>query len=258
MQKSKIEWCDYTWNPITGCLHGCTYCYARDIANRFKRKGDEHCHDCTQPEDKRLHEKRYKGGGAAFRYNFEPTLNSYRLSEPVNKKKLANIFVCSMADLFGDWVPDEWIKKVFDACEKAPQHNYIFLTKNPERYGDLYTKKMLPYKDNYWFGSTITKPDITYWHFNDTPYHSFVCIEPLIERLSDIDARYVPEWVIVGAMTGVGSKERQPKSEWIEDIRKYCEDNDIPYFEKNSLQGIVNRRLIQEFPHELMGEALYK
>ena len=35
MQKSNIEWCDSTWNPVTGCKHGCEYCYARRIAARF-------------------------------------------------------------------------------------------------------------------------------------------------------------------------------------------------------------------------------
>ena len=35
MQKTKIEWADSTWNPVTGCLNGCSYCYARKIAERF-------------------------------------------------------------------------------------------------------------------------------------------------------------------------------------------------------------------------------
>jgi protein gp37 len=53
---------------------------------------------------------------------------------PAQKKKPANISVCSMADLFEEWVPDEWIKEVLAACAAAPWHNYMFLTKNPERY----------------------------------------------------------------------------------------------------------------------------
>lgn len=36
MKKSKIEWCDSTWNPVTGCYHDCPYCYAHRTANRFK------------------------------------------------------------------------------------------------------------------------------------------------------------------------------------------------------------------------------
>ena len=35
MNKSKIEWCDHTWNPITGCRHNCSYCYARRMTARF-------------------------------------------------------------------------------------------------------------------------------------------------------------------------------------------------------------------------------
>ena len=34
-KKTKIDWCDSSWNPVTGCLHGCEYCYARSIAKRF-------------------------------------------------------------------------------------------------------------------------------------------------------------------------------------------------------------------------------
>ena len=95
MQKTKIEWCDMTWNPVTGCKLGCPYCYAAKLARRFGK-------------------------------SFEPEFHSERLAQPAQIKKPQNIFVCSMADLFGEWVPDEWIKAVFDACAAAPQHRYLF------------------------------------------------------------------------------------------------------------------------------------
>lgn len=41
MNKTKIDQCDSTWNPVTGCLHGCEYCYARGIANRFSGGGEK-------------------------------------------------------------------------------------------------------------------------------------------------------------------------------------------------------------------------
>jgi protein gp37 len=41
MNKTKINWCDSTWNPVTGCLHGCEYCYARGIAKRFSGGGED-------------------------------------------------------------------------------------------------------------------------------------------------------------------------------------------------------------------------
>ena len=46
MNKTKIETIKnpdgtqgYSWNPITGCLNGCEYCYARKLANtRLKER----------------------------------------------------------------------------------------------------------------------------------------------------------------------------------------------------------------------------
>lgn len=32
MEKSKIEWTDSTYNPVTGCYNNCPYCYAHRIA----------------------------------------------------------------------------------------------------------------------------------------------------------------------------------------------------------------------------------
>ena len=36
LHKSKIDWCTHTWNPVTGCLHGCDYCYAKRFIARFE------------------------------------------------------------------------------------------------------------------------------------------------------------------------------------------------------------------------------
>ena len=123
MRKTKIEWCDVTWNPVTGCLHDCPYCYAEKIALRFGGS-IETCPDGTLHE---LEEKFYadplgwaaKEGESLFRafpWGFDPTFHKYRLQEPKSWRKPQKIFVCSMADLFGEWVPDEWIEEVFKAC----------------------------------------------------------------------------------------------------------------------------------------------
>lgn len=65
--KNGIEWCDYTWSPVTGCLHGCEYCYARRIVQRFGDKNDEEWHDLYQPF--------YKIDGKInpYPYGFAPT-----------------------------------------------------------------------------------------------------------------------------------------------------------------------------------------
>ncbi len=43
-QKTKIEWTEYTWNPVTGCTKisaGCTNCYAERMARRLRAMGVE-------------------------------------------------------------------------------------------------------------------------------------------------------------------------------------------------------------------------
>lgn len=65
MDKTKIEWADSTWNPITGCRHKCHYCYARGIANRFvSRKG---CH-LVEPETYKLGDD----GSETYEINEQP------------------------------------------------------------------------------------------------------------------------------------------------------------------------------------------
>ena len=165
MNKSKIDWCDFSWNPVTGCGHGCAYCYARNLARRFS--GDMRI-SIKDPQVKNVEgpagpvyvlEKPYKtqrGKTLAFPAGFEPTLHEYRLPDPARKKKPASIFVCSMADLFAEAVPDEWIVRVFDACRADPWHRYMFLTKNPARYRRLDHAGALPHDSNFWYGTTIT------------------------------------------------------------------------------------------------------
>jgi len=112
MNITKIEWCTKTWNPVTGCLHNCPYCYARKQVCRFK--GDyiqsldrKFLHEIDTPKERTT--KKGKIIKAAYPYGFEPTLYNYRLNEPITHKKPQNIFVCSMADLFGDFIPEKWI-----------------------------------------------------------------------------------------------------------------------------------------------------
>ena len=258
MNKTKIDWCDSTWNPVTGCLHGCEYCYARGIAERFggmkygtskHRMGINHI--LTAPM---CHEtKSGNAVAAAYPFGFEPTLYKYRLSDYIGKKG-RNIFVCSMADLFGKWVPESWIEEVFAAFKRAPQHNYIFLTKNPGRYIELEKDRRLPWADNFWFGSTVTKLEDRYTWFTEKKFHWFLSVEPIMEDLGPMDEDAPkPEWVIVGAETGNRKDKVIPEKSWIESLLEECRKYDIPMFMKSSLADTWGEPLIQEFPEKLKG-----
>lgn len=248
MVKTKIDWCDSTWNPVTGCIHGCEYCYARSIADRFgsletidgekiKVINTGFTINCVEVKEK---------AQTPYPEKFAPTFHKYRLGDYVNKAG-RNIFVCSMADLFGSWVPDSWIEEVFNACEKAPQHNYLFLTKNPARYVELAEKGILKCSDNMWYGWSQTKnEDVKKLCFPCSP-NLFISVEPILEPVRPS----LEDWIIVGAETGRRKDKVIPQREWIEQIVEDCRKFDIPLFMKSSLADIWGEPLIQEIPEGL-------
>ena len=244
--KTKIDWCDSSWNPVTGCLHGCEYCYARRIAERFSSgiiTGHDHLYMLDEPfrrKDKTI---------CVFPYGFDPTFHRYRLDIPQTWKKARNIFVCSMADLFGEWVPDEWIKAVFEACEAAPQHRYLFLTKNPQRYLELAKKGAMPDKKNFWYGCSVTYQAEPF--FFSGRYKTFASIEPILEPFGGapgLNHIEKPEWVIVGAETGNRKNKIRPEKSWINGIIYACKEYHIPLFMKESLRELMGDDFRQEFP----------
>ncbi|MCJ7632845.1 phage Gp37/Gp68 family protein [Candidatus Bathyarchaeota archaeon] len=215
MNKTKIEWTNYSWNPITGCKHDCWYCYAKKLFIRFHR-------------------------------SFEPCFHPERLKEPYELKKPARIFVCSVADLFASWTPREWTAQVLDSMLWCPtKHMFQMLTKNPERInlGEIRPK----YPDNWWFGATVSTQEEC-WRIDalrQVDGNRFISFEPLLGEiepdLHDID------WVIVGKLTG--ARKVKMNFSWLAGIMDETGDQQIPLFMKNNLrQAFPDLRLLQEFP----------
>lgn len=120
--KTKIEWTDATWNPVTGCTKvstGCDHCYAETIATRF-------------------------AGTSAYPNGFQVTLRPERLDQPIRWKRPRRIFVNSMSDLFHADVPDDYIAQVFAVMAIASRHTFQVLTK---RHGRM--KALLNSRDFY-------------------------------------------------------------------------------------------------------------
>ena len=129
-----------TWNPVTGCRHDCVYCWARKLVETRLSKVT----------------KKYREG-------FKPKLHEEELR--VEFKPSEFVFVCDMGDLFGGWVPREWILKVLDVVRRFPKTTFLFLTKNPDRYLDF--EDILRELDNVVLGATIeTDNDWMYWYYN--------------------------------------------------------------------------------------------
>jgi protein gp37 len=264
MNKTKIEWADYTWNPVTGCLHGCPYCYARGIARRFagggygkemdmfiaKYKDDafKPPYDLSEPQLAPTKDGWYRE--APYPFGFEPTLHRYRLKEPRQCKEPQRIFVVSMGDLFGGWVPDKWIEEVFRACEAAPWHTYLFLTKNGVRYEQL---GLLPDNKNFWYGTTRTGTNRKLECGSADHGNAFLSIEPILAPLDEgtLNAIEYWSWVILGAETGNRKGKVIPERAWVEDIVRNCDAAGVPVYMKESLEPIMGYHMRREFPEGL-------
>lgn len=225
------------------------------MANRFgagwQNISDKELHELEAPVFGQglTKENKAKTTVQAYPYNFEPTYHRYRLDQPTKWVKPRNIFVCSMADLFGDWVPDSWIKEVMTAANKAPQHRYLFLTKYPFRYSHY----GVPQDENKWYGTSITdEKSMTRANSLHTK-NSFLSIEPLIGDLKPEnwgrDYFKKIRWIIIGAETGNRPNKKTPQREWVDKITERADRHGIPVFMKDSLIPIIGEeKMRREFP----------
>lgn len=275
--KTKIDWCESTWNPVTGCLHGCEYCYARRIAERFGANQMPIFADypvlhepvrCTDTYAYMRDAGISTGKIQPYPFGFLPTFHRYKLDEPQHWKKPRNVFVCSMADLFGHWVPDEWIAEVLKACDAAPQHRYLFLTKAPSRYEKI--SSLMPSREEMYleksrpvmmFGVSATDDAMMAVAYKSNA--EWVSVEPILEPIepewfissSGSNGDYSTfrrwEWVVIGAETGKSKHRTVPNKEWVEEIAQVCKKYGTPVFMKDSLRDLMKGSFRQEFPWEV-------
>jgi protein gp37 len=257
VNRTKIPWCDLTWNLWTGCLHGCSYCYAKGIAQHFRPHNGEQFVWGMQTVDTAHapggHQTVYvaKDDSPPFPMGWAPTYYPRREHEPKTRRKPAFIFVNSMSDAFGDWVPDSWLDKLFGIMDDAPQHFYLLLSKNPARAADYLIARSRRLPGNIWMGTTV-EDESRRWRLDDLARVPatvrFVSCEPLFGRL---DLRPWPwlSWVIAGAETG--PRARPADLDWFRSLRDQCQDLGAPYFLKaiNAKHGhLLDGREWREFP----------
>jgi protein gp37 len=248
MRKTLIEWTDWTWNPLTGCLSRCSYCYnirPGSLLSRFGAAYIERGKTCIETSNWRKRETgklHIARKGERIPFGFDPTFYPHRLEDPLKKGRSSKIFVCDCGDLWGDWVPNEWIDEVLKVVKKCPQHTFQFLTKNPQRYLDFE-----PLPENSWAGTTVTSNE----DYERTKIMKkvkvpirFLSIEPLLGEVTFPFDNI--EWIIIGAMTG--KNPVRPKKEWIDRILSNARKHGIPIFLKNNLRSCYSFSL-QQFPH---------
>ena len=204
MQKTDIDWADYTWNPIKGyCPNTCSYCYAHRMYNRF-------------------------GWDKNLRYD---TIEMNRIHKI---KKPSRIFVGSTIDMYHSVINQGWIRTIIEMSKLHPEHTFITLTKYPE---NLY-KYSFP--KNWWLGTTIDYKNINrYYNLIDTFSENklFISFEPLLSSMVTINLSAI-DWIIIGG------KFPSPlhKNEWIDDLVSRADKLNIPIFIKKNARYPIERK----------------
>jgi protein gp37 len=233
---TKIEWTDETWNPVTGCVKvspGCRHCYAEMIAGqRF-------------------------GGTRTFPTGFRPHLRPDKLDVPRRWRRPRMVFVNSMSDLFGEFVPDEHVERVFTVMRETPGHIYQVLTKRAARMRSWARRHpWVENTSNIWLGVSVEDrkhglPRVEALRGTVAALR-FLSIEPLLEDLGSVDLTGI-DWVIVGGESGPHA--RPMDAAWVRPIRAACVAATVPFFfkqwgGKNKKQAgrLLDGRTWDQFP----------
>ncbi|MBI5959622.1 MAG: DUF5131 family protein [Chloroflexi bacterium] len=245
--KRGIEWTDYTWNPVGGCQHQCRWempdgtiaeCYAETVAERVAR--------------------------AAYPQGFEhhywrPEL----LNQPLMHLEPSRIFLDSMSDLMGHWIPDEQVNQVLDVCRKAHWHTFQLLTKNAPRL------KKFDFPSNVWVGvsappsfmfgkklslnhqARMATKMLDVLQRIDVPI-KWMSIEPLSFDIAPLLVDSHLQWAVIGAATN-GVKAYQPEPEWVENVLNVLGAQGTKIFFKGNLAWTPWR---EDFPAVQMAENI--
>lgn len=230
--KSKIEWTDATWNPVTGCSKvsaGCKHCYAEREWPRMTKLVPAYA-------------------GRAFS---DVRCHPERLEQPLHWKKPRRIFVNSMSDLFHEDVPREFIWKVFAIMEQCPQHTFQILTKRAERMRkeviNAFNTLCVGWLPNVWIGVSVedqATADERIPLLLQTPAAvRWISAEPLLGRIDLATIRHgadddLPifgtqwgvDWVVVGGESGPNARPMHP--EWARSLRDQCAASGVPFLFK--------------------------
>lgn len=240
-----IEWADETWNPISGCTKcspACKNCYAERETIRMITNPRIHtydlgfdtvvCHDTVL--DKPLHWTR-------------------------NQRK---IFVCSMADIFHDEVPFEFIEKIFNVARLMPQHKFLYLTKRSSRLAEI--AQHVEWLPNMWVGVSVETVDYIY-RIQDllkvpTP-NRFLSVEPLLGPIPNLPLDGIQHIILGGEKCRRRKDVRPMDVDWARDIRDQCIRANVPFmfkqyggtFHQNKRRGrLLDGVLWDQYPEGLI------
>lgn len=235
---SHIEWTDATWNPVRGCTKispGCKHCYAETFAERFRGVK-----------------------GHPYEQGFDLRLVPEKLAEPLRWRDAKMIFVNSMADMFHQRVPDQYVIDIAEVMVLGDWHIYQVLTKRAIRLRTMLSTRLAfaAHLKHIWWGVSVENrkygiPRLRELQDSEAAI-KFLSIEPLLEDIGELDLSGI-SWVIVGGESGPGA--RAMEKEWVISIRDQCLEKGVPFFfkqwggaRKKNAGRMLEGNLYDQFP----------
>jgi len=256
VHQTEVEWIvnpdgsrpGWSWNPVTGCLNNCSYCFARKLANgRLKQRYLANMN--VAPEIQTNNTTFGRMAITGYLNPFYPRFWEDRLYHAWDSEP-KGIFTCDMSDLFGIGIPEEWTHRVLNLIKLHERNRYYLLTKQPQNL-----KKFSPFPDNCWVGVTATDYYSMFRALNGLAYLDggiqarikFISFEPLLESVAGPRLNFSGiDWVIIGGQSG--KDKFYPPEDWIQEIESACNKVRIPVFLKNNLKPLLENTLRQELP----------
>lgn len=283
---TSIAWTDATWNPIRARILDLMRLDTGERSSSGMGRWGYHCEKvspgCQNCYAERMNGRKLPAWGTGLEYTVpsrekvEVFLDGDELSKLASWKRPRRVFVESMSDLFGEWVPDELIDRAFGAMALFPRHTFQVLTKRADRmkryltdpgtgeyasrveyavqrfFADFHHLGMAdapfvrwPLR-NVWLGVSVEdrarKRRID--HLRATPAAlRFLSLEPLLEDLGEINLSGIG-WVIVGGESGPGA--RPCSVDWIRSAVQQCQEAGVPVFVKQVGRRPVDNTFLTE------------
>lgn len=240
MQRTSIEWADYSVNPIaaqnrtTGrkgwhCVHvaaGCRFCYAEAINRRFG-SGDAYTAQASADVELYVNQQAIR------------RIRRFRPRGPFKSGGRPIVFLQDMGDLFDARVSDAMREEVIDAVLSRPDVVYVILTKRVQRQYDWVRRRFKTVPPYVIFGCSIATQqdaDVNLPILTATPARCrLVSAEPLIEAVR-IPTHLLGQiqWLIVGGESGPLTQVRPYNLAWGDDLQGHCQWAGVPFFNKQA------------------------
>lgn len=264
MNKTNIQYLDYTWNPIAmrcdRVSPGCDNCWHLGMANRMK----------ANPVLNKTRREAYDGK--------DPVLNLTELLKPKRLRIPSKIGVQFMGDLFHPNISNGFIEHVFSIISSCGyydeiQHTFFILTKRPTRMMNFIKEYMKEgvgdYFDHLWVGVSVENQETADKRIPlllQCPVKNrWISVEPLLGPVQlehnlmkfacdtrDLKTNLVipkqtsVDWVVCGAETG--PKKRAMHWEWAISLANQCKSAGVPFFFKEPWETAPDACRRRELP----------